>query len=72
MLTVPVQVYFGGMPGTIVFAGSAPGLIAGVVQINVQAPSSFAAGVNLNAVPVSVLINNYDVSTQPGVTVALR
>jgi len=74
-LTLPIQVYFGNDPaltlGTLAFAGSAPGLVAGVVQINVQVPSSLPAGVNLNAVPLFVLINDYE-GTQTGVTIALR
>jgi uncharacterized protein (TIGR03437 family) len=73
-LTLPLQVYFGsvlGSPGrvlgNIMFAGSAPGVIAGVVQINVQVPSNLPAGVDLNA--VSIWVNP---GTQPGVTVALK
>jgi uncharacterized protein (TIGR03437 family) len=46
------QVFFAGVSGTTLFSGSAPGLIAGVTQINVQLPGSLPAGTVLNAVPV--------------------
>jgi uncharacterized protein (TIGR03437 family) len=46
------QVFFAGVAGTTLFSGSAPGLIAGVTQINVQLPSSLPGGTVLNAVPV--------------------
>jgi uncharacterized protein (TIGR03437 family) len=51
-------VTFAGVAGAVLWAGSAPGLIAGVTQINVQLPT-LPAGTNPAAVPV-VLI-------QPGV-----
>jgi uncharacterized protein (TIGR03437 family) len=46
------QVLFAGVAGTTLFSGSAPGLIAGVTQINVQLPGSLPGGTVLNAVPV--------------------
>jgi uncharacterized protein (TIGR03437 family) len=46
------QVSFAGVAGITLFSGSAPGLIAGVTQINVQLPGSLPAGTLLNAVPV--------------------
>jgi uncharacterized protein (TIGR03437 family) len=39
----------------VVWAGSAPGLIAGATQINAQLPASLPAGTNLAAVPVVVI-----------------
>ena len=39
----------------VVWAGAAPGLIAGVTQINVQLPTSLPPGTPLNAVPVSLI-----------------
>jgi uncharacterized protein (TIGR03437 family) len=74
-LNLPMQVYFGSdetsVIGSITFMGSAPGLIAGVVQINVQIPMNLTAA-DLTAVPLSVLITSYDYGTQPGVTVAVK
>jgi uncharacterized protein (TIGR03437 family) len=40
-LAAPVQVLFGGVPGEVLFAGSAPGLVAGVIQINARIPGNF-------------------------------
>lgn len=51
----PPQVTFAGVPGTVLWAGSAPGLIAGVTQINVQLPAMLPAATNLAAVPVVVI-----------------
>jgi len=51
---VPPAVTFAGVAGTVVFAGAAPGLVAGVEQINVQLPASLPAGTNLSAVPMIV------------------
>jgi uncharacterized protein (TIGR03437 family) len=46
------QVTFAGVPGTTLFSGSAPGLIVGVTQINVQLPAVLPSGTALGAVPV--------------------
>ena len=46
------QVTFAGVPGTVLWAGLAPGLIAGVTQINAQLPVTLPAGTNLAAAPV--------------------
>lgn len=39
----------------VVWAGAAPGLVAGVTQLNVQLPTSLPSGTPLNAVPVSLI-----------------
>jgi len=49
------DVRFAGASGFVVFAGSAPGLIAGATQINVRLPATLPAGTNLAAVPVVVV-----------------
>jgi uncharacterized protein (TIGR03437 family) len=46
------EVLIAGVPATVEWAGAAPGLIAGGVQINVQLPASLPAGTNPAAVPV--------------------
>ena len=46
------QVTFAGLAGTTVWSGSAPGLVAGVTQINVQLPAALPSGTALGAVPV--------------------
>ena len=44
-LRLPVQVMFGGLiPGEVLYAGAAPGLVAGVIQINVRIPQNLLAG----------------------------
>jgi uncharacterized protein (TIGR03437 family) len=47
-------VSFAGVSANVVWAGAAPGLIAGATQINVELPASLPAGTNLAAVPVVV------------------
>jgi len=51
VLSAP-EVLIAGVPATVEWAGAAPGLIAGGVQINVQLPASLPAGTNPAAVPV--------------------
>jgi uncharacterized protein (TIGR03437 family) len=48
-------VTFAGVTANVVWAGSAPGLIAGGTQINAQLPASLPAGTDLAAVPVAVI-----------------
>jgi uncharacterized protein (TIGR03437 family) len=64
---LPVTVIIGGQTVTPQYAGGAPGLVAGLMQINVQIPSGIQTG---NPVPVVVQVGS--VSSQPGVTIAVR
>jgi uncharacterized protein (TIGR03437 family) len=48
------EVLFAGTPGTVVWAGAAPGLIIGVIQVNVQVPESILSGSALAAVPMTM------------------
>jgi uncharacterized protein (TIGR03437 family) len=43
-LAVPVSVTMGDQAASVQYAGAAPGLVAGVTQINVQIPASLPAG----------------------------
>ena len=52
LLTDQPLVTFAGQPGVTLWAGAAPGLIAGLTQINVQMPATLPAGTKLAAVPV--------------------
>jgi uncharacterized protein (TIGR03437 family) len=64
---LPVSVSFGGVPATsIEFAGETPGVVAGVMQINVYVPQLAPSGV----VPLTVTIGS--VTTQSGLTVAIQ
>jgi uncharacterized protein (TIGR03437 family) len=61
-----VTVMIGGISSTIAYVGSAPGLVSGVVQINVVVPSTISAGNQ----PVVVTVGNN--TSQNGVTVAVQ
>lgn len=63
---LPVSVTIGGLPGEILFAGSAPGF-AGLLQVNVRIPPGVAPGA---AIPVVLSVGG--ASSQPGVTLAVR
>jgi len=55
----------GGMPATIEYAGIAPGLVQGVIQVNIRLP----AGVTGPAVPVVVTVGD---KSSPPVTIAVQ
>jgi uncharacterized protein (TIGR03437 family) len=60
-------VTIGGYPATVLYAGAAPGLMPGVLQINAQMSPNVAAG---SGVPVRISIGG--VASQDAVTVAVR
>ncbi len=66
-LTQDVSVTIGGIPAPLWYAGGAPELVAGVVQINAQVPAGVTPGAN---VPVVVKIGNWQ--SQAGVTLAVK
>ena len=57
----------GGAPATVVYAGAAPGNVAGFGQVNVQIPANTVPG---NAVPVRLAVGG--TPTPDGVTIAVR
>ena len=61
-----VTVTVGGVPGTVLFAGTAPGFVEGALQINVQMSASVPSG----AQPVVMTVGG--VNSQTGVTVAVQ
>ena len=63
---LPIAISVGGVPASYSFAGEAPGLIAGVLQINVQIPANAPSG-NVQLV-VSIGPN----SSQQNVTVSVQ
>ena len=65
-LLLPVTVTIGGQTATVNYAGPAPGLVDGVMQINAVLPSGIASG----AVPVVVQVGT--ASSQTAVTVAVQ
>ncbi len=56
----------GGVPATVTYAGSAPGLVNGALQVNLQIPPGLTAG----AQPVVITIGT--AQSQPGLTVAVK
>ena len=68
LLTIPnVTATVGGLPATVNFAGSAPGLVTGVFQVNVTIPAGVTPG---GAVPVTISIGSN--STPIGTTIAVQ
>lgn len=53
-LQYPPRVSFAGVPGVVMWAGAAPGLVLGVIQINVRLPSSLPPGTPLDSVPLII------------------
>jgi uncharacterized protein (TIGR03437 family) len=66
-VVAPVVVRIGGREAEVFYAGSAPGLVSGALQINARIPADAATGSN---VPVEVQIGN--AVSQTGVTVAIQ
>jgi uncharacterized protein (TIGR03437 family) len=62
----PVLAWIGGRPARVLYAGSAPNLLSGVMQINVQVPEETTPG------NTSVVLQIGTMSSQSGVTVAIR
>jgi len=62
-----VSVRIGGIDAPLVYAGGAPGLVAGLIQINVQVPETAPVGV---AVPIVVRVGGID--SPAGVTIAVK
>jgi uncharacterized protein (TIGR03437 family) len=60
---LPISVSVGGKSATVQFAGGAPGVVAGIMQVNVVVPAGLSAG----AVPVTVQVGT--TSAQSGVTI---
>ena len=63
---VQVQVNIGGIPAEVLYAGAAPSLVAGVMQLNVRIPANVASG----NVPVDIVVGT--AHSQTGVTVAVK
>lgn len=66
-LVLPVAVNIGGQPAQVLYAGGAPGMVAGLLQVNAQIPAAAQAGL---AVPVTLQIGG---QTSPqSVTIAVE
>ena len=64
---LPVFVQIGGLDAQVLYAGAAPGLISGVVQVNSVIPADIPSG---PAVPI--VLNVGTASSQAGVTLAIK
>ena len=62
----PISVQVGGVDAQVQYAGAAPGLPAGVLQVNVQVPANAPSG------PVAVILKVGSLSSPSNVTVALQ
>ncbi|MBZ5577306.1 MAG: hypothetical protein LAP40_12165 [Acidobacteriia bacterium] len=67
LTTSPVTATVDGVPAEVLYAGAAPGLIAGAVQVNVRVPEAVAAN---PSAPISLRMGPF--TTQAGVTVAVQ
>lgn len=65
--TAAVSVTIGGTPCQINYAGAAPGLVSGVLQVNAQVPAGLAPG---PAVPVQIRVGN--TISSPAITLAVQ
>jgi len=63
---LPVAVLVDGQPVNVVFNGEAPGLVSGVMQINIQIPTNARSGT------LSLQVSIGGASAQSGVTVAVQ
>jgi uncharacterized protein (TIGR03437 family) len=57
----------GGVTARVIYAGGAPGLISGAMQVNVQIPDGAPSG---SSVPLVILIGG--VPTQANISVAIQ
>jgi uncharacterized protein (TIGR03437 family) len=62
----PIQVWIGGQPALYTYAGEAPGMVAGVMQLNVQIPANAPSGPQ----PIQVSIGGN--MSQSSITVSVQ
>jgi uncharacterized protein (TIGR03437 family) len=63
---LPVTVEVGGLEARVLYAGPAPGLVHGLLQVNVEVPEGVAPG----TVPVVLKVGS--ARSAPGVTIAVN
>lgn len=63
----PVWVKLGKLDARVLYAGTAPGLVNGVIQVNVEIPADQLPG---DAVPIQLAIGS--ATSPPGTTIAVR
>jgi uncharacterized protein (TIGR03437 family) len=62
----PIQVSINGQPALYTYAGEAPGMVAGVMQLNVQIPANAPSG------PLSIAVSIGSNISQTGITVSVQ
>lgn len=60
---LPVFAAVGSTSAPVLYAGPAPGLVAGVFQVNIQVPNAFGCWANPNAMPVLLGVGQPDAGT---------
>ena len=65
---LPVTVQIGGLDAEVLYTGSAPGLISGLLQVNCRVPAAVTPG---PTVPVQLMVGG-SAASQPGITMAIR
>jgi uncharacterized protein (TIGR03437 family) len=64
---LPVTAQIGGRPAEVLYAGGAPGMVAGILQVNLRVPTGVATGS-----PAPVVLQVGGQSSQGGLTIAVR
>ncbi len=64
--SLPVEVWIGGKRAEVLYAGAAPGQVAGLFQVNARIPDDTASG------EASVEVKVGDAASQPGITVVVQ
>ncbi len=64
--TLPVSVQMGGVNAEVLYAGAAPGQVAGLLQVNARVPDNVVSGL------VPVVLNIGGSASQTGVTLSVR
>jgi uncharacterized protein (TIGR03437 family) len=63
---LPVSIRIGTQVGEVIYAGSAPTLVHGVLQVNVRIPQNLVAGTH----PIQLVVGNF--ASPPGTTISLK
>jgi uncharacterized protein (TIGR03437 family) len=63
---LPVSVRIGGLAAELDYAGAAPGLVSGILQVNARIPAGVASG------KAAVFVTVGDAASQPGITVYVQ
>jgi endo-1,4-beta-xylanase len=66
LATQPVAATVGGLPASVAYAGPAPGLVNGAIQVNLVIPAGLSPG------PQPVVIKIGTAASQKGITVAVK